>query len=100
MKQAKKKPVKKKEKLSIVGMKEDIAHIIAMGTVKLNYGTFTTTKISLDLLDRALKTVKAMGGVDEVMLVFSQDTPLIIGQLDEKKSQVSGIIIANREDRE
>jgi len=85
------------KKLEIVGMLADTSNVIAMGTIVMKKGKWFTTKISVDLLKRAIKTIDTMG-VEEIQMVYSEKSPLILGNINEKKNSVSGIIIADRDE--
>lgn len=93
-------PKKTTGTVGIVGMLDDHAHIIAMGAAKLKTGKWFTTCVSVDLLERALKTIKAMGGIESVNLTFSEKSLLIIGKVNRKKRIASGVIIAPRDEEE
>lgn len=88
------------EEIQIIGMKSDTANIIAFGTAKLKKNKWFKTKISFELLEKAVKSIKALGDVEEVELIFSEGTPLIIGKVEEKNNTASGIIIAPRSEQE
>lgn len=78
----------------------DDNNVLGVGKCKLQ-GEWIRTKVSINLLQRALKVLQILDYENKdasVSLVWTKDYPLILGTVNEKKMEVTGVILAPRKE--
>jgi len=79
-------------------LETDELRVIGIGTAEIK-GYSVITKLSLDYLERAIKIVKELhkGEIGiTIDIALGGDSPLVIGEYNEKTSAIAGVIIAPR----
>jgi len=91
----------KKEAMTLTCYSMNTEHTIGLGMVKLEKARFISIKMSIRLIKKALKALEPIYEKDDAIhLAFAQDEALIIGGVDKKKLEATGIIVAARKDEE
>lgn len=85
-----------KSDFGILDIHMDPSNVFGLGTAQLT-GEWVSSRISLDLLKRALTILEKLGN-NSVDIVFTKDHPVIFGTLEANKQKVSGVIMAPRVD--
>lgn len=71
---------------------------LAVGNVSFK-GKWISTKLDISYLERIVKALKNLN-YTSVSIVFSQDNPVVFGDLDKNKKEASGIILAPMVDKD
>jgi len=70
----------------------DDERVIGIGSAKLK-GKWVGTKVSIELLKKILMGLEYLG-MNEIVLYFSDDMPVCIGNVDKEKGIINGVFLA------